>query len=104
MSVSGSSRQVPGSGGDDWTAQVADTIESVVTSVRDRTTAPLVTVARAIVYGMVAGVFGVAIVILFTIIAVRVLDIVLPIWLTYLVLGGIFLLVGTVLWMKAWSR
>ena len=103
MSMAGSSPQTP-AGGDDWTAQVAGTIESVVTGVRDKTTAPLVTVARGLVYGMVAGVFGIAIMILMTITAVRLLDIIMPIWLTYLVLGGIFLLGGLVLWLKAWTK
>lgn len=103
MSVSGST---PTSGGDgnDWTVHVADTIESVVTSVRDKTTVPIVTAARGVVYGLVAGVFGVAIAILMTITLIRVLDIVLPIWATYLLLGGIFLLAGALLWRKAWSK
>ena len=39
----------PSSG--DWAAQAADTIERAVGNVRDRTTAPAITVARAVVYG-----------------------------------------------------
>lgn len=101
MSVAGNS---PTPGGDDWTNQVADTIESVVGAVRDKTTKPVVTIARALVYGLVAAVFGVALVILLTITAVRVLDLFLPIWAAYLLLGGIFLLAGGFLWTKAWAR
>lgn len=103
MSASGSS---PTSGGDgnDWTVQIADTIESVVSSVRNKTTVPLVTAARGVVYGLVAGVFGAAIAILLTITLIRVIDIVLPIWATYLLLGGIFLAAGALLWRKAWSK
>ncbi len=103
MSVSDNS-PVPTGGDDDWTAQIADTIESFVTGVRDKTTAPVLTVARALVYGVVAGVFGVAIMILLTITLIRVLDIVLPIWATYLLLGGIFLLLGWFLLLKAWAK
>lgn len=101
MPVAGSD---PAQGGDDWTAQVAGTIESVVSAVRDKTTKPVLTIARAVVYGLVAAVFGTAMLILLTIAAIRVLDIVLPIWGAYLLLGGIFLLAGGFLWTKAWAR
>src|SRR5947199_411658 len=35
----------------DWTIQTADRVERVVTGIRDRTTVPLTTLARALVYG-----------------------------------------------------
>ena len=41
-------------GGDDWTKSVADAIESVVSKLRDRTTVPLTTLARALVFGLIA--------------------------------------------------
>ena len=41
--------------GPDWTAQTADRIESVVETVRDKTTVPVTKAARAVVYGLVAG-------------------------------------------------
>ncbi|MGH9060740.1 MAG: hypothetical protein ACRDZY_14690, partial [Acidimicrobiales bacterium] len=42
----------------DWTAEVADRIESVVGTVRDKTTVPLTKVARGLVFGMVVAVAG----------------------------------------------
>ena len=84
----------------DWTVQVADTIESVVGSVRDKTAVPLETVARALVYGIVLGTMGVTALVLVTILLVRVLDYAMPIWAAYLLLGAIFTLVGMFLWRK----
>ena len=84
----------------DWTVQVADTIESVVGSVRDKTAVPLETVARALVYGIVLGTMGVTALVLLTIIAIRVLSFVLEVWAAYLVIGAIFTLAGMFLWRK----
>ena len=84
----------------DWTVQVADTIESVVGSVRDKTAVPLETVARALVYGIVLGTMGVTALVLVTIIAIRVLSFVLEVWAASLVIGAIFTLAGMFLWRK----
>ena len=84
----------------DWTVQVADTIESVVGSVRDKTAVPLETVARALVYGIVLGTMGVTALVLVTIIAIRLLSLVLEVWAAYLVIGAIFTLAGMFLWRK----
>lgn len=84
----------------DWTVQVADTIESVVDSVRNKTAVPLETVARALVYGIIVGTMGVTALVLVTILSIRVLDYVLPVWAAYAVLGGFFTLMGLLLWRK----
>ncbi|HUP85910.1 MAG TPA: hypothetical protein VM143_09610 [Acidimicrobiales bacterium] len=95
----------PGSTSSDWTVQVADTIESVVGSVRDKTAIPLETVARALVYGIVLGTMVVTALILVTILLIRVMTIEvadrsLPVWGAYLILGAIFTLGGMFLWRK----
>lgn len=88
----------------DWPAEATETIEHVVGLVRDRATVPLRTVARALVYGIalsvVVGVAGV----LSVNAAIRALTVYLPVghapghqprvWAAYLVLGGIFTLIG----------
>ena len=86
----------------DWTVQAADTIERVVGSIRDKTAVPLTTVARALVYGLLAAVIGTAALVLLITGLVRVLDTVLPrgVWLPDLILGTLFTLVGFVLWRK----
>ena len=45
-------------GQDDWPAQAADTIVSVVEKVRDRTTGPAITATRAVVFGLLAAMLG----------------------------------------------
>ena len=84
----------------DWTVQVADTIESVVGSVRDKTAVPLETVARALVYGIVLGTMGITALVLATILGIRALSYVLEVWAAYLILGGLFTLAGMFLWRK----
>jgi hypothetical protein len=79
---------------------VADTIETVVGSVRDKTAVPLETIARGLVYGIVLGTMGVTALVLVTILLVRVLDYAMPIWAAYLLLGAIFTLGGMLLWRK----
>lgn len=84
----------------DWTVQVADTIESVVGSVRNKTAVPLETIARALVYGIILATMGVTALVLVTILAVRLLDYVLPVWAAYAIIGGLFTLLGLFLWRK----
>ncbi len=82
----------------DWAAQVADTIDSVVGTVRDKTTVPAETVARALVYGILIAVMGVAALFLLTTGVVRLLDNWLRVWAIYLILGGVFTALGMLLW------
>ena len=87
--------------GPDWAAQTTDTIERVVGQVRDRTTGPLLSVARALVYGTLAATAGIAALVLVAIIVVRVLDL-LPggVWVAHLITGALFSAAGLLLWSK----
>lgn len=94
---------------DDWPARAAGLVERYVGSVRDKTTGPVLSLSRYLVYlstmvliGLVAGVLAL---ILLVRLLVTVTDYVPGIdngesWLAYLVLGGIFLIVGLFLWRK----
>src|SRR6266508_6961846 len=84
--------------GDDWPSQIADSIENIVGSVRDKTTGPLLTIARAVVYGTFGAVVAVAVLVLLIIGSVRFVDSYLPdsvfgeqhTWATYLIIGLLF--------------
>jgi hypothetical protein len=88
----------------DWTVQAADTVERVVGSIRDKTALPLTTIARALVFGLLAGIMGVAAIVLVVAALVRGLDLLTGdgnVWIAYLALGGIFTLAGLFLMRKA---
>jgi len=94
----------PGGGGGDWTVQAADTIERVVAKVRDKTSVPLVSVARAVVFGLLAGVMGLVIAVLGAVMLVRVIDVITGdenVWIAHLAVGGLFSAVGAFLLRKA---
>lgn len=96
----------------DWPAQAADAIERAVGTVRERTTGPAITVARALVYGLFAALVGTAVAVMLAIGAVRALDVYLPdstlgeqhVWLAHLIVGGVFSIVGMVLWSRRSAR
>ncbi len=87
---------------DDWPSVAADRVEAVVGSIRDKTVRPLTTVVRGVVYGLIAAVLGVTVIVLLAIAAVRFVDVYLPsgVWAADLLVGMIFTLVGLFLWTK----
>ena len=97
---------------DDWPAQFADSIENVVGQVRDKTTGPLLTIARGLVYGTFAAVLALTALIVAVIALIRFVDSYLPdavfgeqhMWATYMVLGLLFTIVGGVLWSRRRPR
>lgn len=91
-----------GAGGGDWASDIADRLEHLVTTVRSQTTDRLVSIARLVVFGLLAGIMGLMALVLLVIAAIRALDELVPqeVWLTYLILGAIFTGVGLLLWSK----
>lgn len=90
--------------GRDWAAQTADTVERVVGAVRDKTSVPLTTVARALVYGLVAAIMGMVAAVLVAIALVRAIDVFTGegnVWIAHFAVGGIFTLAGAFLLRKA---
>jgi hypothetical protein len=102
----------PGATGSDWPAQAADAIVHYVGAVRDKTTGPAITAARALVYGTFALLVGTAVAVLLAIAAVRMLDAYLPdawvgedhTWVAHLVIGALFTVAGMVLWSRRRRR
>ena len=86
-----------------WPGQAADLVVDTVDKVRDKTTGPIQTAARGLVYGIVALVLGTMVAVLLIVGAVRLLDAVQPwgnVWLPYLELGVVFLGVGIFLFRR----
>ena len=89
----------------DWADQAADTVVRVVDTVREKTTGPALTAARAIVYGII-GAFAALVGLIVLIIAlIRMLDVYLPgdVWSAYLLLGTAFAVGGLFVWRKRFA-
>jgi uncharacterized membrane protein len=94
-----------------WAADLADTVERVVGTVRDKATKPAVHVTRGIVYGLIALFLGLTAVTLFLIGITRGLQAFLDlfvtperaVYLSYLIVGGILCLLGALFFRKRHS-
>ncbi len=91
----------------DWTVEVVNRIDTVVGTIKQKTTVPITKLARALVFGLVAAVAAILAVALVCIAVVRICVAYLPfdpvsrrVWVTYAGLGAIFLLVGAFAWRK----
>lgn len=86
---------------DGWPAQAADSIERFVTKVRDATTGKAITAARAVVYGLLALILAIMVLVLAINTVVRLLVSYLPgerVWLAHLISGVFFVIVGAIAW------
>lgn len=85
--------------------QATTTVVDLVDQVKAKTTGPIMTAGRGAVHGLLAGVLGVVVLVLVLVAGVRFLDEVLPsgVWLSYLVLGVVFTIVGTLVFRKRHS-
>jgi hypothetical protein len=91
-----------------WAPDLADTVERVVGTVREKTTDNVVKAARAIVFGLLGAVLGITAVILLVIILTRGLQSLLDlavtwgraVYLSYFIIGGICCVLGVLLMRK----
>lgn len=94
-----------------WPAQLADRVVGLVGTVRDKTTRPVITITRAVVYGLLAAILGLMALVLALIALTRGLQSLFElflswdraVYLSYLVLGGILCAVGALLMAKRFS-
>ena len=101
-------KKTASSNNSDWVSEATETIERVIDGIRDKAVVPLTTVARALVYGLLAIVVAIAAVVVFAIAIVRILDVYLDyipklsdgVWVADLVAGAIFVIAGLLLWAK----
>jgi hypothetical protein len=86
----------------EWASNTADRLDELIGKVRSQTTDRLVSVARLVVFGLLAVVMGGMAAVLLVAAAVRALDELIPqeVWLAYLILGAIFTGIGLFLWSK----
>ena len=84
----------------DWASQTADSIDRFVETVRSNTSDRLVSVARLVVFGLLAAIMGVTALVLVAVFLIRFVDAYLPagVWAAELVVGGLFTLGGLFLW------
>ena len=95
-----------------WAADLTNTIVGTVDKVRDRTTKPIVMIARGLVFGLLATFLGLMALALVLIAASRGLISALEwpfdhdtaVWASYLVLGGLLCLIGSVCMVKRQSK
>ena len=87
---------------DGLASQATSVVVNLVTSVRGKTTGPLLFVARLVVYSIAILIAASAAIVLFVIAAVKMVNQLLPgdVWAAYLLLGSVFALVGTFFWSK----
>lgn len=83
----------------EWPAQAADTIVDTIDKVRDKTTKPALTAARALVYGTLAAIVGTMAAILLLVLVVRLYANYVPgnVWPLYA--GFAVLFTGAGLWL-----
>ncbi len=91
----------------DLTTEAVDAIEKVVGAVRERTVVPANRATRWIVYGFLASFCVLAALVLLVLGTFRAANVYLAkdrIWAVWTVLGGIFVLAGSFLWLKRSPR
>ncbi|MBM17066.1 MAG: hypothetical protein QF628_01320 [Acidimicrobiales bacterium] len=92
----------PSDEGRDWAVAATNRVVEVVDRIRSTTTQPALTATRGIVYGLLAGICLIALVVFLFLGIFRLLDVVLPgeSWSAHLVLGAALCLVGSLLWAR----
>ena len=85
---------------------MADRLDELVGTVRAQTTDRVLSISRLLVYGLLAAILGLMAAVLGVVMLVRFLDEMIPqeVWLTYFVLGAIFLIAGAFCWSKRKGR
>jgi hypothetical protein len=96
--------QLPSSGPlGELPARGADLVDTLVTLLRDKTDRPLTLVTRAVVFGIIVFAASVVTIVLLSIALIRLLTVYAfdgRVWLSDLVVGAVFVIVGIFAWSK----
>lgn len=85
----------------DWPAQATELVVSLVGKVRDKTTGTILTVAKGLVFGSLAAMLALVVVVLLMISAIRLLtEITGHVWISYLTCGAIMTIAGAIVFSK----
>jgi hypothetical protein len=88
----------------DWASQVVGSIDQYVGLVRDRATRPALVITRAMVFGVIIVILAIAAAVLLWIAWITgITALVDEVWITYLITGGILVLLGAFLMRKRGS-
>ncbi len=88
-----------------WAAEAADSVERIVATVRDTVTNRLVVALRAVVFGLIIAIVGVAVLVSALIVGTRLLQDLLElatgnyarsVWMSYIIMGGLLFLGGAI--------
>ena len=80
---------------------MTDLVVDTVDKIHDRTTGPLLTAAAGAVYGTVAALVGIVVLLIVGIIVSRLLSLIPgPIWIEYAAIGALLVVAGGVLWRR----
>jgi RNA polymerase sigma-70 factor, ECF subfamily len=83
----------------DWTTDAVDALEQAVGRVREQTVVPAQRASRAVVYGVLVAFFVLVAVLMLAVALFRILVVLTgEVWLSYLILGGIFVVGGVFCW------
>ena len=83
----------------DWTDSVTELVVDLVDATRDRTTGPILKIARIAVYGLVAMFVLVVVAVVGLAVIGRSLSLIpVDIWISYLGIGALMVLIGLMLW------
>lgn len=89
----------------DWPRQATEQVVKVVDTVREKTTGPVLTAARGLVFGLLAAFAAFLFVVVLLIALVRgITELTDRVWLTYVILGVPFTLGGLLMWRKRKPR
>ncbi len=91
----------------DLPRKAADAVQFVVDTIHDKAVRPAILATRAVVFGLVIAALAVVLVVVGSIALLRLFDVYVfghRVWLSYIVIGGAFTLVGLAAWTRRTAR
>jgi len=91
----------------DWPEKAVGAVDLVVDTIHDKALRPILLAARAIVFGLIAAVVLLVLIVLVSVALIRLLTVYAfngHVWISYAVVGGLFCLGGLLAWTKRAPR